>query len=109
MYCIPACKGCREAGVCPKGETPASHFAVPSKPARADPRALGPGLDGAILRDQVSEVRRVVLSACGHPIPVAVQRAILAGLLATEWECRDCGTWRKINIYPDAMNHELLF
>jgi hypothetical protein len=24
MYCVPACKGCKEAGRCPKGDLPAS-------------------------------------------------------------------------------------
>src|SRR5215475_441216 len=60
MYCVPACKACREAGSCPKGELPASR--VPAPKSRRRSRVLY-----AVKEVMIEKERAAYIDlTCGH-------------------------------------------
>jgi hypothetical protein len=89
-YCIPTCKGCREAGSCPKGELPASAYApLPRKaaPRRAAVKATYP-------HDANPDYTYLV---CGHITDKGeiLLFSVWQGKDKDKYYCTKCGAWRK--------------
>ena len=75
MFCVPACKGCREAGSCPKGELPASR---PSAPRRYRP-------------DTVVSMGKLKLK-CGHDVDKFGMLVLGLSPRGKVW-CEQCGRY----------------
>jgi len=100
-YCVPVCKGCREAGTCPKGEVPASAYApLPrSQPRRAAVQATYP-----------RDVRPVYVHlACGHLTTKEAQVffSVWRGKGSADLYCETCHAWVAVAVRevprPEAM------
>jgi hypothetical protein len=106
-YCVPTCKGCREAGSCPKGELPASAY-VPAL-ARKPPRRAA--VKATYPHDANPDYTYLV---CGH---VTDKGEILAYSVwqpkgkPDSYYCGKCGKWvKKIpKPQPQALTSEPMF
>jgi len=106
-YCVPTCKGCREAGSCHRGELPASAY-VPTPPRKPPRRAA---VKATYPHDANPDYTYLV---CGH---ITDKDEILAFSVwapkppPVKFYCSKCGKWvRKLEkSLPQALTADPMF